>query len=93
MTAYLNMSERYEEAYGAGLLSVSSRLVLNDTEGALEKLTEVAADLHAGLYYGLILERSSIYDPIRNEPAYIALLEEYKTNAEQQRQLLEEMNL
>jgi TolB-like protein/Flp pilus assembly protein TadD len=93
ITALLKESVRYDEAYGAGLLAVSSRLVINDTEGALEKLAEVADDPFFGIHYRLIFERSSLYEPIRHEPAYIALLEFYETNAAQQRQLLEEMNL
>jgi TolB-like protein len=93
MTGLLEEYVHYEEAYGARLLSVSIRLLLDDTEGALQKLAEVADDKNSGIYNRLIIERSSIFDPIRNEPAYIALLEDYETNAEQQRQLLEEMNL
>jgi tetratricopeptide (TPR) repeat protein len=93
LTAVLNENLRYEEVYGARLFSVSIRLGLDDTEGALQKLAEIVASPHPGLYDRLIFERSSLYEPIRNEPAYIALLEYYKTNAEQQQRLLEEMNL
>jgi len=93
LTVLLKENLRYEEAYGARLFSVSIRMGLDDTEGALQQLAEIVASPHSGLYDRLIFERSSLYEPIRNEPAYIALLEYYKTNAEQQRQLLEEMNL
>ena len=36
---------------------------------------------------------SSLYDPIRNEPEFIALLEFYEQNAAEQRNLLEVANL
>ncbi len=93
LTGLLEEFVRYEDVYGANSLSVSIRLALDDTEGALQKLAEFADDKNSGTYDRMFVERSSAFDPIRNEPAYIALLEAYKTNAEQQRQLLEEMNL
>ncbi len=93
ITAFIDESARYDEVYGAGLTSVASRLALDDIDGALQKLADFGDDPHAGIYYRLFFERSSVFDPIRNEPAYIALIEEYKSNAEQQRRLLEEMNL
>ncbi len=93
IAASRNELERYDEVYGVGLSSVSSRLALKDTEGALQVLTEFADHPYESFFSRLYLERSSIFDSIRNEPAYIALLETYKTHAEQQRQLLEEMDL
>ena len=93
MTGLLEEYVRFEEVYGASWFSVAIRLLLDDTEGALQKLAEVADDKDSGLYDRLIIERSSVFDPIRSEPAYVALLEANKRIAEQQRRLLEEMNL
>jgi hypothetical protein len=33
-----------------------------------------------------------VFDPIREEPAFIALLDEYRENAAEQRQILQAMN-
>ena len=93
MRVVLRENVRFEEVYGARIDGVSIRLALDDTDGALQILATIVDSPHQGLFDRLIFERSSLYEPIRNEPAYIALLEYYKTNAEEQRQLLEEMNL
>jgi hypothetical protein len=37
------------------------------------------------------LERSPLYDPIREEPAFIAFLDDYRENAAEQRKILQAM--
>ncbi len=39
------------------------------------------------------LERSSTFNALREEPAFIALLDEYRENAAEQRMLLQAMNV
>jgi hypothetical protein len=70
---------------------VSGSLALGDTDTALDKLSGLT---EAKYFYGnsrLELERNSVYDPIRNEPAFIALLDAYRENAEEQRKILQAM--
>jgi hypothetical protein len=40
-----------------------------------------------------MLKHSVIFDPIRNEPEFIELLELYETNAAEQRRLVQEMGI
>ena len=87
------LSERYEEVYGTGLGSVTNRLALGDTKAALRKLSKFSADPHAGLYYRIIFERSSLFESIRSEPEYIEIREMYEANAAEQQRLLKEMAL
>ena len=90
---YIELEKREEETYGVDLAAVSVKMILNDTEGALEKLSKFSANPYSVPFYRTILERSSLYEPIRNEPEYIELLEKYEANAVEQRRLLTEMAL
>jgi TolB-like protein len=92
MQSYLDLTERYDEAYGANRRSVTARLALGDTEGALEKLTDFSENPYSRLDNKLILERSSLFDPLRDEPAFIELLDEYRRNSEEQQRALQAMN-
>ena len=90
---FIELEKREEETYGVDLAAVSVKVILNDTEDALEKLSEFSADPYFVPFYRMILERSSLFEPIRNEPEYIELFEMYEANATEQRQLLQEMAL
>ena len=43
-------------------------------------------------FNAMIFQRSSVFDVIRDEPVFIALMQEYERNAAEQRQLLQAMN-
>jgi TolB-like protein/Flp pilus assembly protein TadD len=86
------MAAPYREAYGTGRRSIINSLLVGDKDGALERLADLAKSPHRSNYNKLFLERSSLYDPLRDEPAFIALLDEYRKNAEEQRQILESMS-
>jgi len=90
--SFLNLQDPFDEAYGTSSGSVAGRLLLGDTGGALSKFASVAQDPYAGMFRGIFLERTSVYDPIREEPAFIALMDEYRRNTEEQRKLLQAMN-
>jgi tetratricopeptide (TPR) repeat protein len=92
MQAYLDWLERYEEVYGMNRRSISGRLLLGDTEGALDKLAKFVPLQGLPYISRLRMERSSIYDAIRDEPAFVAILDEYRENAAEQRRLLQAMN-
>jgi hypothetical protein len=40
-----------------------------------------------------MFKHSKLYDPIRDEPEFIALLDEYRKNAAEQRRLVQEMGI
>jgi len=89
------MLEQPDPRYGAGrvrLRSVVAHLILGDTDGALDKLEGHSRSKHNGYLDLFDLENNSIYDPIRNEPVFIEVIEEYRVNAAEQRQILQKMN-
>jgi TolB-like protein/cytochrome c-type biogenesis protein CcmH/NrfG len=90
--SYLDLREPFDEVYSAGWQSVGGRLLLGDTDGALEKLAGFAKNRYRSENNRFVLEHSSLFDPLRDEPAFIALLDEYRENAEEQRQILQAMN-
>ncbi len=92
MESFLDLRERYDAAYGVHRRSVAGYLVLGDTDGALDKLAGFAQSKYRWLENKLYLERSPLFDPIREEPAFIALLDDYRENAADQRQILQAMN-
>ena len=89
----LNQQESGEAFYGVvGLRSVVAHLVLGDTDAALDKLDDHSRNKYSGWHDRFDLEHNSIYDPIRNEPTFIALLDEYRENAARKRQILQATN-
>jgi TolB-like protein/cytochrome c-type biogenesis protein CcmH/NrfG len=91
MRSFLELIERYVDTYGVGRPAITGLLVLGDTDAALDKIADYAQDFSGSRISRLILERSPMYDPIRNEPAFIALLDGYRKNAEEQRKILQTM--
>ena len=92
MSSFLESSERFIEAYGMHRRNVAGSLALGNTDTALDKLAGLAEAKYTLGNNRLELERNSLYDPIRNESAFIALLDGYRKNAEEQRQILQAMN-
>ena len=92
MRSFLKFTERYVEAYGVYRPQIAGRLALGDTDAALDMLAGIAQNKYLSGRNMLYLERSPVYDPIREEPAFIALLDEYREHAEEQRQILQAMN-
>ena len=86
--SYLDLQEPFDEVYGESHRSVAGRLLLGDTEAALDKLAGLAQYQYDWPFNQTFLERSSVFDPIRNEPEFIELLDEYRKNAAEQRRLL-----
>ena len=88
LRAIIVEQDRFDEAYQfAHRVSVEARLLLGDTAGALEKLRVLAGD-YVGAFDRLLMERDSVFDPIRNEPVFVALLEKLRSNAAEQQVLL-----
>jgi tetratricopeptide (TPR) repeat protein len=92
MQSFLDLIDRYDEAYVVEWGSISGWLSLGNTGAALTKLDGFAETKYYRPLNSLFLERSPVFDPIREEPAFIALLDEYRENAEGQRQILQAMN-
>jgi hypothetical protein len=93
MQTFLDLNDRYDEAYVVNWWSVSGRLLLGNTDAALDKLEGFAETKYSRTRNNLFLERSPVFDPLREEPAFIALLDEYRENAAEQRILLQAMNV
>ena len=94
MKTYLEDQDRWDEAYTVRWSSVTGRLALGETEAAMAKLRERRRTIY--LYTlpqdYVMFKHSKLYDPIRNEPEFIELLDEYRENAAEQRQILQAMN-
>jgi len=83
---------QFDEAYGVSRGSINVNLALGDYDVALEKLEAFGTRKFFSEFNHLLLERDHSFDPIRDEPAFIAILDEYRQNAEEQRQLVQAMN-
>ena len=92
MQSFLDLRDRYDEAYVVQWGSIAGNLLLGNTDAALGKLEGFAKTKYYGRRNSLFLERSPVFDAIREEPAFIALLDEYRENAAEQRQILHSMN-
>jgi len=92
MRSLQELTERYDEAYGVHRRSIAGRLALGDTDAALDRLAGFAQNKYQRENNRLLLERSPVFDPIRDERAFIALLDELRENAAKQRQILQAMN-
>jgi TolB-like protein/Flp pilus assembly protein TadD len=90
--SFLNMSEPSDDPNAVTVLSVAGRLLLGDIAGAMDKLS---VGVQENRYHfwdnNIILEWSSELDPIRDDPAFVAVLEEAREHARQQRELLQAM--
>jgi hypothetical protein len=92
MRSYLALQDKKDAAYPVFPWSISGRLALGEREAALDKFREFAANKWwwSGNKVHLMFRYSSLYDPIREEPEFIALLELYERNAAEQRRQLQE---
>ena len=90
--SYLAINERYDEVYHVDWDSIASQLLIGDREAALKKLDQFAETKYSHSLDRTVLQHDSVFDPIRDEPAFIALMDEYRENTAEQRQILQAMN-
>ncbi len=84
--------DKYDEVYLVTRRSVSANLALGNYDVALEKFAGFENVKYFEQFNHLMLERDHSFDPIRDEPAFIAILDDYRQNAEEQRRLVQAMN-
>ena len=83
----------YEEIYGVGRASVAVSTLLDYEDEAITKLGRYAAESQYGWEFNrMLLQHSASLEPIRDDPKFTSLLESYRENAAEQRQLLQAMN-
>jgi len=92
MKSLQELTERFVEAYGVHRRTVAGALALGDIDTALDKLAGLAQKKYFWQDDKLLLERSPLFDPIRDEPDFIALLDDYRKTAEEQRKILQAIN-
>ena len=88
----LDESEPFYEIYGKDRNAMSLDLMLGDSAAALQALDEFSARKFDSTFNWISFERDPTFDPIRDEPAFIALMQDYESKAAEQRQLLQAMN-
>ena len=103
LRAYLEHQDLADEALGPDWKSVAARLALGEKAEAISTFRELARvnkwfwqniySVPYGILSQVMLKHSVIFDPIRNEPEFIELLELYETNVAEQRQLVQEMGI
>jgi TolB-like protein/Flp pilus assembly protein TadD len=103
LRAYLEYHDLADEALGPDWKSVAARLALGEKAEAISTFRELARvnkwfwqniySVPYGILSQVMLKHSVMFDPIRNEPEFIELLELYETNAAEQRRLVQEMGI
>ena len=91
LQSYVDEQSRYDDVYGVNRSSIGGRLALGDVDGAKERLPGFEKIRYYWELNRMMLERSHLYDALREEPAFVAMLEDYRAEAEEQRTLLQAM--
>ncbi len=63
--------------------------MLGDMDSAKEKLPTFVENRYYWEMNRMLLEHSSLFDPLRDEPAFVQMLDDYKREAEEQRTMLQ----
>jgi tetratricopeptide (TPR) repeat protein len=91
MQVYVDYQSRYEDVYRVNRSTLAGRLLLGDIDSAKEKLPAFVENRYYWDMNRMLLEHSSLFDPLREEPAFIQMIDDYKREAEEQRTLLQAM--
>jgi TolB-like protein/Flp pilus assembly protein TadD len=90
------LDKRTGSGWGKDPAYVYALLTLRETATALDEFKAPGGPTKGafgGFGWQFILRKSSVFDPIRDEPEFIALLDEHDKNAAEQRRLLQAMDL
>jgi len=93
---FLEWMDPSDEVDGPNWSSVAARLALGERDAAMSKFRDLARVNKwwvPGIMSQTMLRHSAIFDPIRNEPEFIELLELYERNVAEQRRLVQEMGI
>ncbi len=98
LRAYLEYRKPIDEDSWPNWSSVAAQLALGEREAAMNKFRDFTrlnkwSDLTGSIVSQTMLKHSSVFDPIREEPEFIELLDFYEKNASEQRRLLKEMGI
>jgi TolB-like protein len=88
----VDQGKRFEEAYRMSWRSIASELMLGNDDAAFDKLALVNEDKYRLGSFRALLEHSSLFAPLREEPAFTALVDEYREHAKEQRLILQAAN-
>jgi TolB-like protein/Flp pilus assembly protein TadD len=90
---YVDYQSRYEDVYRVNRSSLAGRLLLGDIDNAKEKLPAFVENRYYWEMNRMLLEHSSLFDPLREEPAFVQMIDDYQREAGEQRTLLQAMAL
>jgi TolB-like protein/Flp pilus assembly protein TadD len=88
---YVDYQSRYDNVYRVNRSTLAGHLLIGDTDSAKEKLPAFVENRYYWEMNRMLLEHSSLFDPLREEPAFVQMLDDYKSEAEEQRTLLRAM--
>jgi TolB-like protein/cytochrome c-type biogenesis protein CcmH/NrfG len=92
LRSFVDQSKRFEEAYSMSWRSIASELMLGNDDAAIDKLALVNEDKYRMGSFRALIEHSSLFAPLRDEPAFTALVDEYREHAKEQRLILQAAN-
>ena len=88
---FLDYRSPLDEAYGVSRSSIAVHLALGDLDEARAMLAEFETHRYYWSFNRVLLEHSPLFDPLREDPDFVNMLENYREEATEQRTILQAM--
>ncbi|MDH3266614.1 MAG: tetratricopeptide repeat protein, partial [Gammaproteobacteria bacterium] len=89
---YIDWRTPRDKAMGVARSTIAVKLALGEAGDAKALLPEFEEIRHYWEFNRILLERSALFDPLREDPDFVNMLENYHVEAAEQRALLQTMN-
>jgi len=93
MQYYVDDESRYDKFFGVDPFAIAGRLVLGDIDAARTMLPGFVNNRYDWVINRMLLEHSSLFDPLRDQPMFVQMLDDYRQKAQEQRALLQAMTV
>jgi TolB-like protein/Flp pilus assembly protein TadD len=88
---YLDYRSPRDEAYAVSRSSIAVHLALGDLDEARGMLAEFDTNRYYWSFNRTLLEHSPLFDPLREDPDFVDMLDNYREEATEQRTILQAM--
>jgi TolB-like protein/Flp pilus assembly protein TadD len=88
---YLDYRSPRDEAYAVSRSSIAVHLALGDLDEARGMLAEFETNRYYWSFNRTLLEHSPLFDPLREDPDFVDMLDNYREEATEQRTILQAM--